>query len=265
MNILEKIVLHKKSELIQRKNQIPQSDLIGNWDSSKSASSLKKALLNPVGSKIIAEFKRESPSKGAIHTHAPLNEIVQGYLDAGAAALSVLTESKFFKGSDLDFIQARELSSIPMLRKDFMIDEYQFYEARNMGANAVLLIASILSNSEVRDFTQLAHSLEMEVLLEVHSLEELEKTYFEEIDLVGINNRDLTSFKVDIENSIRLSKSLPSHAIKIAESGISDPKLVIKLIESGFHGFLIGETFMKESNPGKALEGFRREIEELMR
>jgi len=256
VNILNKIVLHKKEELKSRKAQVPLERVKNHLDLTLPAHSFKASLLKEGSTHIIAEFKRQSPSKGLIHKNADVLEIVDGYIHNGASALSVLTESEFFKGSDKDFLRARNRSSLPMIRKDFMIDEYQFYEAKSMRADAVLLIASILNRDQVYDFTHLAHSLDMEVLLEVHSLRELEETYFEGIDMVGVNNRDLTSFEVDVETSFQLIKNIPDASLKISESGISDPEMVAKLLKAGFKGFLIGETFMKHENPGLALKEF---------
>jgi len=256
MNILDHIVAHKKKELEARKLALPLPVLKNDLVNILPKYSLKQSLEQKQGFGIISEFKRQSPSKGLIHAGAPLEEIILGYAEAGAAGLSVLTESEFFKGSDNDFIQARKLNSLPMIRKDFMIDEYQFYEANLMGADAVLLIASILDGQQVRTFTELAHNLGMEVLLEVHSKKEFEKSYFPEIDLVGVNNRDLTSFEVNIQTSLDLAKIIPHSSLRISESGISNPKTVRKLMEAGYKGFLIGENFMKEKNPGLALKEF---------
>ncbi len=261
MNILEKIIVQKREELLLRKTKTKLEELKASEFFHKKRNSIKASLQKPGASQIIAEFKRQSPSKGLIHADANVEEITCGYFQSGASAISVLTETAFFMGSDEDFAQARKNSEIPLLRKDFMIDEFQFYEAKAMGADVILLIASILSKDQTHEFTALAHSLDMEVLLEVHNAFELEKCWRPEIDLVGVNNRDLTTFEVNLETSFALGAMIPATSLKISESGISNPLTILELKKAGYQGFLMGEIFMKESNPGIALNGFIEEVE----
>jgi len=185
--------------------------------------------------------------------------VVEGYINSGASAVSVLTDFHFFGGKNIDLINARKTISSPILRKDFTVSEYQIIEAKSIGADAILLIAAVLSKAEIKQFTYLAQQLGMEVLLEVHTQEELDK-YIPEITLVGINNRNLKTFEVDFENSIRLVAQLPKETIKIAESGINDYKNIIELKKHGFDGFLIGENFMKTLNPENACKQFIKKL-----
>ena len=221
--------------------------------------SMKQALASSK-SGVIAEFKRRSPSKGWIKQDARPEEIVLSYATAGASALSILTDEKFFGGSLKDIRIARPLVEIPILRKDFIIDEYQLYQAKIVGADAVLLIAAALEQEKCNELTEKAHSLGLEVLLEIHSPEEL--SYInEKIDMVGINNRNLGTFFTDVENSFRLAGQLPQDAVLVSESGISDPEIVKRLRTAGFRGFLIGETFMKTEQPGETLQNFLQAIQ----
>ena len=204
---------------------------------------------------IIAEFKRKSPSKGLINGEADVLEVTKSYENFGASGISVLTDSDFFGGNVQDVLTIRNEIKIPLLRKDFMIDEYQFYEAKSIGADVILLIAACLSPSQVKDFTCLSHELGMEVLLEIHTESEL--THFnKDIDLVGINNRNLKDFKVDLQHSVHLKNFLPKETLSLAESGIYSVEDFRFLKEKGFDGFLMGEYFMKNQNPGKAFEEF---------
>ena len=204
---------------------------------------------------IIAEFKRKSPSKGWIKEDGKPEVIPPSYEKAGAAALSILTDEKYFGGS-MDFVRkARPLVNLPILRKDFIIDEYQLFQARHIGADAVLLIAADLSKQEVRSLTALAHELELEVLLELHSEHELDYAEID-VDAVGVNNRNLGTFVTDVQNSFRLAARLPQDRVLVSESGISKPDTIRLLREAGYRGFLIGETFMKTDDPGQALHQF---------
>ena len=239
-DILQDIIAHKQEELARMRARKP---------------SLREALLQSE-SGIIAEFKRKSPSKGWIKEEGRADLIPLSYQQNGAAALSILTDKHFFGGHD-DFIRQARLSgvTIPVLYKNFVIDEFQLYEAALCGASAVLLIAACLTKQECKRLLLKAHELGLEVLLEMHS--EAELAYAElEPDLCGINNRNLGSFVTDVENSFRLAERLPQDAVKVSESGISDPATVCALRQAGFRGFLIGETFMKTPNPGKALREF---------
>ena len=216
--------------------------------------SMKQSLLeSPTG--IIAEFKRRSPSKGEIHPMAEVAEIIPAYEDNGAAACSVLTDTVFFGGALTDLAIARNVSNLPLLRKDFIVSRAQIDEARLFGADAILLIAAALSKKDVENFTDYAHELGLEVLFEVHNAEELDK-FYPAIDMVGVNNRDLSTFATDPQLSARIATLLPSEVVKVAESGLTSIDEVIKLRKMGYSGFLIGETFMKTSRPGETLKNF---------
>lgn len=251
MTILDEINANKKLEVEAQKQLVSIEELKTYPHYSKPCPSLKKHLLADEKSGIIAEHKRQSPSKGIINGNVNLKEVVTGYEKAGASAVSVLTDSKYFGGNLDDLKEATSLLSIPVLRKDFIVDEYQIHEAKAYGASIILLIAASLSKVEVDRFAKLAHELGMEVLFEIHNEEELEKIS-DHVDVVGVNNRDLKTFKVDINQSIKLFNKIPDRFIKISESGISDPQTVSNLKTKGFQGFLMGENFMKEENPGQA-------------
>jgi len=259
MNILDTIIAHKKAEVATAKNIQSIQSLEKSSYFSADNISLKEYILRDDKSGIIAEFKRKSPSKGIINKTALVEIVTTGYSNAGASALSVLTDANFFGGTNQDVLAARKVNTLPILRKDFTIDEYQIIEAKSIGANAILLIAAVLTKTEIKQFTALAHNIGLEVLLEIHTTEELDK-YIPEISVVGINNRNLKTFEVDFENAIRLAKSLPSDTVKIAESGISDYKNIDYLRAQGFDGFLIGENFMKTENPGQACSDFIEKI-----
>lgn len=255
MTILDQIVAYKRKEVEERSSTHPIKLLEKSIYFNSNCVSLKKYILRPDKVGIIAEFKRKSPSKGVINANANVEKTTIGYMQAGGSAISVLTDYNFFGGKNEDLIIARKYNYCPILRKDFTISEYQIIEAKSIGADCILLIASILTKDEIKQFTQLAHQLDMEVLLEIHSQEELKK-YIPEIGLVGINNRNLNTFEVDFENSIRLANLLPANTVKIAESGISNPLNIITLKNQGFDGFLIGESFMKSSEPEMAAKKF---------
>ena len=259
MTILDTIIAHKKTEVAKAKQEKPTEILESSCHFQSPEISLKEFILDKSRSGIIAEFKRKSPSKGIINHTALVTDVTKGYNLAGASALSVLTDTHFFGGCNDDVITARQVNNIPILRKDFTIDEYQIIEAKSIGANAILLIASVLTKAEIKTFTTLALSIGLEVLLEIHTEKELEK-YNSDISLVGINNRNLNTFEVDFENAIRLAKALPEQTVKIAESGISDYKNIEYLKTHGFDGFLIGENFMKTENPGLACKTFIEHI-----
>ena len=255
MNILDKIVAHKKEEVKKSKNLISIKLLQSSSYFLRDGISLRDNLIKENSTGIIAEFKRKSPSKGIINNKFSAVEIVKQYENAGVSGSSVLTDEEFFGGNQQDLISTRNEVSIPLLRKDFMIDEYQFIEAKAIGADVVLLIASILTPKEVKDFTDLAKSLNLEVLLELHDETELNHVYHK-VDMVGINNRNLKTFEVDIEQSIRMAEKLGNDFVKVAESGISSVEALIHFRNNGFQGFLIGENFMKTENPGIACEQF---------
>ena len=259
MTILDKIVQHKKQIVLDRKALYPSKLLEKSIYFNTPAVSLKKYLQRPDKSGIIAEFKRHSPSKGDINPYAKVEEVSIGYMQAGASALSILTDQKFFKGKNEDLIEARKFNFCPILRKDFIIDEYQIIEAKSIGADAILLIAECLDNQQVINLSKTAKSLGLEVLLEIHSESQLQKLT-PDIDIVGVNNRNLDTFKVSIKTSLDLFPKIPAEFLKISESGISNPHTIVELKALGFQGFLIGETFMKTANPDKACRQFIQEV-----
>lgn len=255
MTILDQIINRKTQEVAERKTLISVKELEMKGYFSKTTNSLKTSLLNPASSGIIAEFKRKSPSKGIINANVTPQEVTFGYVQAGAACLSVLTDIDFFGGSDGDFSEARKANpTIPMIRKDFMIDEYQIIESKSLGADVILLIAANLSPLKIRELGKLTKELGMETLLEIHDEEELNRSLCEYIDVVGVNNRNLKNFsEQNVNASLELADKIPKNCIKISESCISGIE-TIKLLKSvGYRGFLMGETFMKTENPAKAL------------
>ena len=253
-DILSEIIANKRFEVDLQKQAISIEQLQEGISESPTPRSMKQALASSA-SGIIAEFKRRSPSKGWIQEEARPEEIVPSYAAAGASALSILTDEKFFGGSLKDIRAARPLVEIPILRKDFIIDEYQLYQAKIVGADAVLLIAAALEPEKCNELAEKAHELGMEVLLEIHSSEEL--AYINKgIDMVGINNRNLGSFHTDVANSFRLAEHLPEDIIRVSESGLSQPETISQLRDAGFRGFLIGETFMRTGQPGETLKDF---------
>lgn len=263
MNILDKIVEHKHREVTSRKSLRPVSLLERTGYFHAPTVSLKAFVQHPDKTGIIAEFKRRSPSKGVINAKATVEETTTGYVRAGASALSVLTDNEFFGGSGEDLGIARKVNNCPILRKDFTIDEYQVIEAKSMGADAILLIAAILTPDQSRELARLAHSLGLEVLLEVHDEAELRAHAEIGADLIGVNNRNLKTFEVSIDVSKRLAPLMPPDVVKVSESGISDPNTIIELEQFGYEGFLMGENFMKHVSPGEAALGFMDELREL--
>ena len=258
MNILEEIITRKKVEIADRKAAVPAALLEKREYFPRPALSLKRSLLDKSKCGIIAEFKRRSPSKGVINDSVSAARITSGYTLAGASGLSVLTDSHFFGGNTRDLEDARA-NQIPILRKDFLIDEYQILEAKAMGADAALLIAACLSGSEVKILANFAKRLGLEVLLEIHNEEEIGHIC-DEVDIVGVNNRNLKTFTVDIGCSIELSERIPADKIRISESGIGDIETILRLKESGFQGFLMGEMFMKEQDPAIAFASFVNQL-----
>jgi len=255
MTILDEIIAQKRKEVDERKSLYPVKLLERSIYFNTLPVSLKKYLLRPDKSGIIAEFKHKSPSKGMINEFASVEQVTVGYMQAGASALSVLTDEKYFGGSNRDLTEARKFNYCPILRKDFIIDEYQVIEAKSIGADVILLIAACLSTEEVRQFAETAKSLRMEVLMEVHNQAELLKVN-QHLDIVGVNNRNLKNFEVNIETSKKLISKIPNDFLKISESGISRPETILDLKKAGFVGFLMGENFMKTSRPEKACKSF---------
>lgn len=262
MNILDKIVAQKRKEIVEKKELYPTPLLEKSTFFNSQTVSLSQYVKREDKSGIIAEFKRKSPSKPAINLYANAEEVTIGYMQAGASALSVLTDTTFFGGKSEDLTAARKYNFCPILRKDFVIDEYQVIEARSIGADAILLISEILTKEEVKQLSSLAHSLGMEVLLELHSESQLDK-YADGIQLIGVNNRDLDTFKTDVNFSKKLIHQLPKEATKISESGIKDAGVVRELKAAGYDGFLIGERFMNCANPGDACKSFIQDISSL--
>lgn len=259
MSILQKIVEQKRTEIGQARQQRSIQELQEMPLFNRDTISLVNRLKARGSSGIIAEFKRHSPSKKWINRTADPVAVVKGYVRAGAAGSSVLTDEGFFKGSLDDLVRVREAIDIPLLRKDFMVDPYQLYEAKAHGADVILLIAAILTPCEVSSMTDVAHQLGLEVLLELHGEAELGHVN-SEVEMVGINNRNLNTFEVDVEQSVRMAQKLDVKIVKVAESGISSPEMISYFRGAGFDGFLIGENFMREPDPGLACENFIRSV-----
>ncbi len=255
MSILNTIVEHKRKEVESAKELIPISSLEKMDFFERDTYKLTEYLASPGKTGIIAEFKRKSPSKGVINELAKIEEVTTGYAANGASAISILTDFNFFGGSVDDLQKARTILNIPILRKEFIIDEYQVYEAKAVGADAVLLIASILDKNQARSFAAKANDLGLQVLMELHEEDELE--YLDEhLDIIGINNRNLKTFEVDLIHSVELAKKIPDEFFKISESGICTARDIVNLEKHGFKGFLIGESFMKTSDPVEAFASF---------
>ena len=256
MNILEKIAATKRKEVEAMKRMVPEKNLKTEaFSVLRSTLSLSRSILARSPG-IIAEHKRRSPSKGEIRPMSEVGEIAASYYDNGAAAMSVLTDTPYFGGSLVDLAVARQVAPrLPLLRKEFIVDEYQIYQSRIMGADAILLIAAMLSRDEIAKFNDVAHSLGLETLVEVHNVDEIASVP-DDADMVGVNNRDLTSISTDINNSARLVEMLPVGSVKVAESGIKSPEDISRLRGDGFDGFLIGEAFMSAPDPGEELRRF---------
>jgi indole-3-glycerol phosphate synthase len=260
MTILEKIIAHKKQEVAQLKREVMVEQLVKSPSFKRTPLSLKKSLLDVKSTGIIAEFKRQSPSKGVINDQASVVDVTNGYLAANVAAQSILTDSEFFGGNIMDVMQARAVNeTTPILRKDFVVDAFQIVEAKAIGADVILLIAACLTKEELKKYGQLAEDLGLSVLYEIHTEKELEKIDAEN-KIIGINNRNLKTFKVDLEHSIELASKIPDSCVKVSESGISDPRIITGLKEYGFQGFLIGENFMKTEDPGLSCKEFISKI-----
>jgi indole-3-glycerol phosphate synthase len=254
MNILDAIIKQKRIEVAEKQKLIPVDEVKKSDYFNRTVFSMKQSLLDPAKTGIIAEFKRKSPSKGDINQAADVVHVTEAYTRNGASALSVLTDEHFFGGSPNDLIRAR-INDLPIIRKDFIIDEYQIVESKAMGADAILLIAACLSPLEVKQLAEFAVLIGLEVLLELHDESELGHIC-DKIDLVGINNRNLKTFEVDIDRSLAMAAKIPAEKIKVAESGISTVENIRLFKKNGFNGFLIGENFMKQENPGFAFEQF---------
>jgi indole-3-glycerol phosphate synthase len=252
-NILDEIIAAKQKEIALNKQFQPVSELEQKPYFERATLSLKASL--QTGSGIISEFKRRSPSKGVINDTATVASVVAGYDQHGASGISILTDTQFFGGSNHDLLEGRIVSSKPILRKDFIIDEYQIIEAKAIGADVILLIAASLSPKDVKQLAGFAKSLQLEVLLELHAEEELGHMC-DEVNMVGINNRNLKNFEVNLEHAVRLAAKLPAEKLKIAESGINNVETILYLKQQGFDGFLMGEYFMKQPDPAIAFANF---------
>jgi indole-3-glycerol phosphate synthase len=251
-SILQEIIVNKRKEVEERKEKNTVKTLESSIYFPTTPISLKSYLSRDNSSGIIAEIKRKSPSKGFFKEHISVENISISYMQHGASALSILTDRKYFGGTQEDLKTARIFNFCPILCKDFIIDEYQIIEAKSYGADVILLIADILDKNKLKQLARFAKSLQLEVLFEIHSEEELDKVSLQEIDHLGINSRNLNTFEVNVSIFETIRKKLPSTQSVIAESGLKDPSFIKKLKNIGFSGFLIGEHFMASTNPGKA-------------
>ncbi|CAN5353559.1 indole-3-glycerol phosphate synthase TrpC [soil metagenome] len=260
MNILDQIVDHKLKEVEERKRLYPLQSLEESIYFARNTVSLKAALLRADVAGIIAEIKRKSPSKGIINPDISVVNISTGYVKAGASALSILTDTHFFGGTNDDLMVARKLNTCPILRKDFILDEYQIVEAKSIGADAILLIAAILKPRRLKELAMFAHSLNLEVLMEVHNEDELKDNKGASVDLIGVNNRNLKTFEVTMETSKNLAHLIPDSVVKVSESGIESIEAIRELRDFGFRGFLIGQIFMQASRPEEKAFDFIRSL-----
>jgi len=260
MDILQKIVNDKRIEVNLKKQLIPVSQLEQSILFERNTFSLTQNLAQS-SSGIIAEHKRRSPSKSVINHNLNVFDVAKGYQEANVCGMSVLTDGKYFGGSLDDLLIARSSSQLPLLRKEFIIDTYQIIEAKAYGADVILLIAAILSQAEIKQFSELAKQLGLEVLLEVHNNTELQKSIMPSLDMIGVNNRNLKTFEVSLQISKTLSEAIPNDFIKVSESGISSVSAIKELQPFGYKGFLIGENFMKTENAGAAAKAFINELE----
>jgi indole-3-glycerol phosphate synthase len=260
MDILDKILALKEKEVEERKSLYPAKLLEQSIYFSSEPVSLTKYLLREDKVGIIAEIKRKSPSKGMLHEFVSIEQTSISYMQGGASALSILTDNEFFGGKNEDLTTARKYNFCPILRKDFIVDEYQIIESKSIGADAILLIAAALTPKKLNELARFAKSLGLEVLMEVHNKHELDNHLNDNLDVVGVNNRDLKTFEVSVQTSIDLATRIPDNFVKISESGISQPETVIELMSHGFQGFLIGGYFMSHSRPGAACAEFIKKI-----
>ena len=263
MNILDQIIEHKKKEVEERQGLYPIKFLEQSIFFNSPAVSLKKYIQRKDKSGIIAEIKRKSPSKGVINSNVSVERTSIGYMQAGASALSILTDKYFFGGSNEDLTTARKYNFCPILRKDFTIDEYQIVEAKSIGADAILLIAAALSVAKLKELAKFAKSLGLEILLEVHNKLELESNLNADVDLIGVNNRDLKTFNLSLDISKELASLIPKAFVKVSESGIESPEAIIELKKYGYEGFLMGQNFMQHSRPEQAAKDFIKQLRKL--
>jgi len=261
MNILDQIIADKHMEIALKKQLIQASDFERYPLFERETVSLTEALKNSTTG-IIAEHKRRSPSKAVINQSLNVQDVARGYENAGVCGMSVLTDAKYFGGALDDLILARASVKMPLLRKEFIIDEYQIIEAKAHGADVILLIAAVLDREQIKSFSELAKSLKLDILLEVHNMEELEKSILQNIDMIGVNNRNLKTFEVSTDISKQLSEKIPNEFVKVSESGISSVEAIKDLKNYGYQGFLIGENFMKTDNPGLSAREFIKNLAE---
>ncbi len=262
MDTLQTIVEYKKKEVAEKKSLYPVKLLEKTIYFNSPCVSFKKYLQRDDLTGIIAEFKRKSPSRGFINKYVDIEKTTLGYMQAGASALSILTDTIFFGGKNEDLTTARKFNFCPILRKDFIVDEYQITEAKSIGADVILLIAAVLDKEQIKNYTKLANDLGMEVLLEIHGEDELDKI-IPKIEVVGINNRNLRTMEVSIQNSLDILPKLPSSVLKISESGIKTAEQLVQLKNAGFNGFLMGEFFMNHGRPEEACMQFIKEVKQI--
>lgn len=260
MHILDKIVASKQREIDLKKSIIPVSQLEKSVLFGRPVNSLA-GRLSTSRTGIIAEHKRRSPSKSVINNSMSVEAVVNGYKEAGVCGMSILTDNQYFGGSLDDLLLARASVDTPLLRKEFIIDEYQILEAKAFGADVILLIAAILEADEIKRFTELASALDLEVLLEIHDEQELDKISSQDIAMIGVNNRNLKTFEVSVDTSLALAERIPDKMIKISESGLDDHSTIKELRAFGYRGFLIGETFMRSEDPGGKAAKFIKKLE----
>lgn len=251
MNILDEIVEKKKSYLRKQKNELELTQIKDAEQYTRDTYSLEQSLSSRKAS-IISEFKRKSPSRSNINVEAKVEDITKAYQNGGASAISVLTDAQHFGGSSEDLIEARNYVQLPLLRKDFIVDEYQIHEAKAIGADLILLIAYCLSKEQAQEYTEIAHSLGLEILFEIHDIDELTKMP-KDVNILGVNNRNLTTFVVDYHYALEVYKDLPTDKIKISESGILSEQSFVESIKAGYKACLIGEFLMKENNPEQTI------------
>ncbi len=261
MSILDQIVADKKIEVAHRKSLFP----VSYWEASplfeRKCISLSTRLKTS-RSGILAEHKRRSPSKPNINSRLSVSEVASGYENAGVCGMSVLTDGKYFGGSLDDLVIARATTQLPLLRKEFIVEEYQLFEAKAHGADLILLIAAVLTRAQIQQLSTAAQRLGLEVLLEVHNQEELEKSLMPSLDLLGVNNRNLKTFSVSLDTSRHLADQIPNDFVKVSESGISEVASIQELQTYGYQGFLVGENFMKTDRPGEAAQHFINLLEQ---
>ena len=260
--MLQQIVKAKRRDVQQNKLDVPVARLERSGFFQTGTYSLESSLRRKDGYGIIAEFKRQSPSRGIINNTASVEDVCMRYINSGAAGVSVLTNNEFFGGSNEDLVKARRLLQGPVLRKEFIIDKYQIIESRSLGADVILLIVDILSAAELEGFSTLAASFGMEVLFEIHDEGGIKKLP-QEARMIGVNSRNLGNFSIDMDILKRTIGRLPGDAVKIAESGIDSAETLISLKNEGFGGFLIGERFMRETDPGMSCNDFIEKLNTL--